>query len=247
MTSSSKEERSSAASSGSVCRPAAPDLAHRASSSSLRARGRSRLTGAVPPRTLCRMRSSSSASSSRRRPKATTRSRSGVPTGRGVRRVGPRRRELPVGAPGRGSSSAPRAALRSTFSIRDEPLIAGHGRVVVHRGLRAVDQRADRADRDLALLAERGQHALGVRDEQRGRARRSGCRPRTAAGPGRAGTRPGAGRRRSCRCPGRPRRTSRRRRGRGSPGPARPGWRRRCPAWCGCGPGRAPPSARRRR
>ncbi len=112
--SSSKEERSSAASSGSVCRPAAPERSHRASRSSLRARGRSRLTGAVPPRAVRRTRSSSSASSSRRRPKATTRRRPG-----GV---------VTVSSPGAcagaagPSSRAPRAAFRSTFSIRYEPL-----------------------------------------------------------------------------------------------------------------------------
>jgi hypothetical protein len=43
----------------------------------------------------------------------------------------------------------------------------GHGRRVVQRGLGAVDQGADRADGDLALLAEGRQDALGVRHQQR--------------------------------------------------------------------------------
>lgn len=47
------------------------------------------------------------------------------------------------------------------------PLGAGHRRGVVQGGLGAVDEGADGADGDLALLAERGQHALGVRHEQR--------------------------------------------------------------------------------
>ncbi|CAM5699713.1 hypothetical protein STENM223S_06002 [Streptomyces tendae] len=128
VTSSSKEERSSAASSGSVCRPAVLERSQRASRRSLRARAR--FTGAVPPRAVRRTRSRSSASSSSRRPKATTRRRVGGPAaGPGesaVVHVG--QGELP-GSGGTGSraprpdpsSRAPRAAFRSTFSMRYDP------------------------------------------------------------------------------------------------------------------------------
>ncbi len=46
---------------------------------------------------------------------------------------------------------------------------AGRGRGVVQRCRGTVDERADRADGDLALLAEGREHAFGVRHEQRGR------------------------------------------------------------------------------
>lgn len=48
-------------------------------------------------------------------------------------------------------------------------LDAGHCRLVVRGGLRAVHEGPDGADRDLPLLAQGRQHAFGVRDEQRRR------------------------------------------------------------------------------
>ncbi len=160
----------------------------------MRARGRSRFTGAVPPRALWRMRSSSGASSSRRRPKATTRSRVGVwrrsldsssesPKRRAVVRVAEAASwsvlavaaRLPVplpradARPGRPSPQArPAPPSAAPCSIRDEPLARATAGESYSVASRAVDQGADRADGDLALLAEGRQDALGVRDEQRG-------------------------------------------------------------------------------
>ncbi len=62
-----------------------------------------------------------------------------------------------------------------------------------------------------------------------------------------AGRRRGAGRRRSCRCRGRPRRPGRRGAGRGWCGPGRPGWSARCRPCGRCARSSARRAARRRR
>lgn len=76
--------------------------------------------------------------------------------------------ELGLG-PGRRGLQSATGHLAEHVEHAGGALDPGDGRVVVRGGLDAVDQRTDRADRDLALLAEGGQDALGVRDEERGR------------------------------------------------------------------------------
>ena len=140
-----------------------------------------------------------------------------------------------------------RAVRRISSAIAGRALDVGDGRLVVAGRADAVDDLAERAQRDRGL-AEAGQHPLDVAHEDAAGAddqdaaglvaaavgveevRRAVQRDHGLAGAGAAGDR----RRR----PGR---------ARGSPCPARPGWWRRSSASTGRGPARAGPSARPRR
>ena len=147
VMSSSKEERSSAASSGSVCRPPAPDLRPQGVQQQLAGARAQQVDGGGAAEDVAGgcgpARRPPAPGGGRRRPRAGGWACSArVPAA-----SAPSRRRTRAGRPcalrharGPGCSSAPRAALRSTFSIRDEPLTratAGASYVVASR---AVDQ-----------------------------------------------------------------------------------------------------------
>ena len=124
----------------------------------------------------------------------------------------------------------PRIALED----RDAPAVGAADRGAV--GDQLLDRRVADAD-----LAERGQHGADVLEEARGSGRRRGPRSgRAGRGTRRAARPPGAGRRRSCRCRGRPGRRSSCRPRHGRWRPARAGSSRRCRASGRRGAARSP-------